>query len=206
MNYSKQAPKNIIDKTILALKANGITAEFVETADVAKAKVLSLIPKGAEVMTMTSITLEQTGIKDAINSSGKYNLVKNQLSAMDREKDSLKMQKIGAAPEWAIGSVHAVTKNGEVLVASNTGSQLPAYVYGSSHVVWVVGAQKIVKDIADGLKRIKEYIVPRESIRARKAYGLADTYHTNISKLLIVNKELNPERIKIIFVNQVLGF
>ena len=206
MDYSKQAPKEIIDKTIIALKANGITAEVVETPQEAKAKVLSLIPKDAEVMTMTSITLEQTGIADAINNSGNYNLVKDELSVLDRAKDSLKMQKIGAAPEWAIGSAHAVTENGEVLIASNTGSQLPAYAYGATHLIWIIGTQKIVKDIADGMKRIQEYIVPKETLRARKAYGLPDTYNTNISKLLIVNKELNPDRIKIIFVNQIVGF
>lgn len=206
MNYSKQAPKDIIDKTIIALKANGISAELVETADAAKEKALSILPKGAEVMSMTSITLEQTGIADAINNSGEYNSVKNQLAKMDRKTQGKEMQKIGAAPVWTVGSVHAVTEDGKVMVASNTGSQLPAYAYGSSHVIWVVGTQKIVKDIEDGMNRIKEYIVPKESERSRKAYGLPDYYNTNISKLLIFNKELNPERLKIVFVNQVLGF
>ena len=154
---------------------------------------------------MTSITLEQAGIADAINNSGDYKSVRNELTKMDRKTQGEEMQKLGAAPVWSIGSVHAVTEDGQVMVASNTGSQLPAYAYGSPHVIWVVGTQKIVKDIEDGMKRIKEYIVPKETVRARKAYNLPD-FNTFPSKILIVNREINPERIKIIFVNQVLGF
>ncbi len=205
MDFATQATKNIIDKTIIALNKNGINTELVQSPADAKEKVLSLLPQNAEVMNQTSITLEQLGIPEEINDSGNYNSVRNQLNTLDRKTDGLKMQKLGAAPEWTIGSVHAVTENGEVLIASNTGSQLPSYAYASPHVIWVVGTQKIVRDIADGMKRIQEYIVPKESVRARTAYHLPD-FNTNVSKLLIVNKEINPQRITLIFVNQVLGF
>lgn len=205
MDYSKQASKSLIDKTIIALNANGINAEVVDSPAEARRKVLSLIPKDAEVMTQTSITLEQIGLAEELNNSKDYVSVRDQLNSLDRKTDSLKMQKLGAAPEWTIGSVHAVTQNGEVLIASNTGSQLPSYAYGSAHIIWVVGTQKIVRDVAEGMKRIHEYIVPKESVRARGAYHLPD-FNTNVSKLLIVNKEINPQRIHLIFVNQVVGF
>src|SRR5581483_9685420 len=106
----------------------------------------------------------------------------------------------GAAPEWSLGSVHAVTEDGKVIIASNTGSQLPAYAYGSSHVIWVVGAQKIVTGLDDGMRRLREYILPKESVRLRKAYNLPDTAQSNISKLLIVNKEIAAGRITVILV------
>ena len=121
---------------------------------------------------------------------------------MDRGKEGTEMQKIGAAPEWAIGSVHAITEDGHVLVASNTGSQLPAYVYGAGHVVWVVGAQKIVKDTTEGIQRIYEYCFPLENERLMKAYGVP----SGVSKLLIINKEKIPERLTAIFVKEKLGF
>jgi hypothetical protein len=206
MDYSQLSPKETIEKVIAALAENGMTAELVETGEDAKEKVLAMIPEKAEVMTMTSVTLTEAGIEEEINTSGKYDSVKQNLNEMNRETDSREMQKIGAAPEWAIGSVHAVTENGHVLVASNTGSQLPAYVYGADHVIWVVSTQKIVKDLEDGMNRISEYILPQESARARKAYGLPEDWHSNISKLLIVNKEVKPGRIHIIFVNEELGF
>lgn len=206
MDFSKLATNDQITSSIAALKTNGITAELVENSAQAKAKVLELIPKGAEVMTMTSITLEETGIAEELNESGDYDSVKKKLSGMDREQDGLKMQEIGAAPEWSVGSVHAVTEDGVVVIASNTGSQLPAYAYGSKNVVWVVSTKKIVKDLEQGMQRIKEHIVPLETERARKAYGLPETFHTFPSKILIVNREVNPGRIHLIFVNESLGF
>jgi len=206
MTYTQLASKETVEKVIQNLKENGISGELVETKADAKTKVLSMIPKGSEVMTMTSVTLTQSGIEEEINTSGKYTSVKQKLQKMNRETDSREMQKIGAAPEWAIGSVHAITENGHILIASNTGSQLPAYVYGAEHVIWVVSTKKIVKDLEDGMNRISEYILPLESARARKAYGLPEDWHSNISKLLIVNKEVKSGRIHIILVNEDLGF
>jgi len=206
MTYTQLASKETVEKIIKNLEENGMSGELVETKADAKTKVLSMIPKGSEVMTMTSVTLTQSGIEEEINTSGKYTSVKQKLQKMNRETDSREMQKIGAAPEWAIGSVHAITENGHVLIASNTGSQLPAYVYGAEHVIWVVSTKKIVKDLEDGMNRISEYILPLESARARKAYGLPEDWHSNISKLLIVNKEVKSGRIHIILVNEDLGF
>lgn len=206
MNWNTVANDEIIEKTKKALEANGVSVIVVETKEQAKEKALSLLPEKSDVMTMTSITLDETGIESSINESGNYNSVKNKLASLSRETDQREMQQIGAAPEWVIGSVHAVTENGQVVIASNTGSQLPAYVYGSDHVVWVVGAQKLVKNLDDAFTRIQEYILPIETKRARKAYGLPEEWHSNVSKLVILNKEVNPQRITMILVKESLGF
>lgn len=205
MKYTHPVSEEVVNKTIEALTKNGISAELVQTAEESKNKVLSLIPEGAEVMTMTSITLEETGIAKELNSSSKYKSVRNKLASMNRDTEHREMQKLGAAPEWVVGSVHAVTEEGEAVVTSGTGSQLPAYLYGASHVLWVVGTQKIVKNVAEAMNRIKEHLIPLESVRARKAYGLPDTWNTNPSKTVVINQEA-PDRIHIIFVNQKLGF
>ena len=200
--WNKLASKETVNKTIKSLKENGIEAKLVETSEDAKKEILFLIPEGAEVMTMTSVTLDTIDIPKELNGSGKYDSVKNKLNSMDRATQGLEMQKLGAAPEYAVGSIHAVTEDGHVLIASNSGSQIPAYVYGSTHVIWVVGAQKIVKNIDEGIKRIYEYCLPLENERAQKAYGV----HSGVSKLLIINKEKVPGRITMIIVNEVLGF
>ncbi|OGE30983.1 hypothetical protein A2631_04860 [Candidatus Daviesbacteria bacterium RIFCSPHIGHO2_01_FULL_44_29] len=200
-NWKTLATQESLDKTIAALKDHGITTVVVENAAEAKEKVFSLVPKGAEVMTMTSVTLETIGITNEINHSDKYSLARTKL--MDPEVDTSEKQKLGAAPDFCLGSVHAVTEDGRVLVASNTGSQLPAYAYGSPHVVWVVGTQKIVKDVNAAMKRLEEYTLPLESERARKAYGVEGSA---INKLLIINKEINPSRITLIFVKENLGY
>lgn len=193
----------VLQKTVKALVENGFDAQVVKTSEEAKKKVLELIPKSSEVMTMTSVTLDAIGLSALINESGEYDAVMPKLMAMDREKDSNKMQKLGAAPEWSIGSVHAVTEDGKIVVASNTGSQIPGYVYGSSHVIWVVGAQKIVKDLGAAFERINDYTLPLEAQRANKAYGVPGSY---VSKMLIINQEIVPGRIKLILVKEKLGF
>src|SRR3982750_1538721 len=146
MNFNTLASDETRNKTVEALQANGVNAIVVETGEEAKKKALELLPKGAEVMTMTSITLETIGVTQVINESGEYDSVKNKLNKLDRATQSRETQKLGSAPEWTIGSVHAVTEDGKVVVASNTGSQLAAYTYGSDHVIWIIGAQKIVKN------------------------------------------------------------
>jgi len=190
-------------KTAEALRSNGFQAKIVDTGEQAKQAVLDLIPKGAEVMTMTSVTLDTLGLNEHLNESGDYDSVKTKLKTMSRDTQHRQMQQLGAAPEWGVGSVHAFTEEGHVVIASNTGSQLPGYVYGAEHVVWVVGAQKLVKDTAAGLQRIYDYVLPLESERARKAYGVAGS---NVSKLLIYNNEVNPQRVTIILVKESLGY
>lgn len=201
--WNQLASRESVDKAIEVLKENGIDAEFVENGEQAKKRVLEIIPAGAEVMNMTSVTLETIGIPKELNESGKYTSVRNKLNKMNRETQGSEMQKMGAAPEWTIGSVHAVTEDGHVLIASNTGSQLGAYAYGALNIIWVVGAQKIVKNIDEGIKRIYEHSLPLESERAKKAYGVPGS---SVNKILIVNKEVQPDRITLILVNEVLGF
>jgi len=201
--WDRLADKETIEKTIKALEENGMHAVFVKNKEEATKKILELIPEKSEVFTMTSMTLEALGILPALNESVKYHSVRKQLSSMDRAKHKGEIRKLGAAPAYAIGSVHAVTQDGKVIIASNTGSQLPAYAYGAGKVIWVVGAQKLVKNLDEGMKRLYEHTLPLESERARKAYGVPGSF---ISKMLIVNKEVQKDRITLIIINKVLGF
>ncbi len=201
--YDTIPTEDVLEMTAEALKKNGMNVIVLQNAAEAKKKILEMIPKGAEVMTMTSVTADALGITNEINESGNYDSVRNKLMKMDRDKQKVEMKRIGSAPEWAIGSVHAVTQDGHVLVASNTGSQLPAYAYGSKRVIWVVGAQKIAKNFEDGLKRVYDYTLPLESERARKAYGVPGSA---VNKLLVVNNEIDPERITIMIIKEKLGF
>lgn len=201
-DFSELATEQSITKTIEALAKNGLSTIVLGSGDEAKKKVLEMIPKGAEVMNMSSQTVDGIGLAREINELGKYKSVRGMFSTMDRKTQGSEMQKLGAAPEWAIGSVHAVTEDGKVIVASATGSQLPSYAYGSSHVIWIVGSQKIVKDLDQGMKRIYEYVFPLENERAKKAYGVG----SGVNKVLILNKEVSPGRITMIIVKERLGF
>lgn len=187
-----------------SLEEHGLTVFVTETGKEAKEKALSLIPKNAEIMTSASTTLEQLDILPTINDSGDYDSIKARLLKMDRNTQGSEMQKLGAAPEYVIGSVHAVTEDGKVVVASGTGSQLPSYSYGAQHVIWMVSTKKIVKNLDEALDRLYTHVLPQEDARIKKIYGPEHSSHVN--KLFILNNEGNKERITLIFVKEDLGF
>lgn len=192
-----------IGRAAQALEANNFTVHVVPDGAAAKAKLMELLPAGVEVMDMTSMTLATISAADAIGKSGAVTSVRRQLEGMDSQTQPREKKQLGAAPAWVVGSVHAVTEDGHVLVASNSGSQLPAYAFGADHVIWIVGGQKIVPNTDAGIRRIYEHALPLESERARKAYGVPGSA---VNKLLIVNREIQAGRITIIVVKEQLGF
>jgi len=201
--YDNPKSTEEVNKTITSLASNNIQAFLAKDKEDAKNKVLELIPKEASVMTMTSVTLDELGIAKEINDSGSFNSVRTKLATMDAKTEANEMKAMGATPEYTVGSVQAVTMDGKVIVASATGSQLPAYVYGANHVIWVVGTQKIVENLDESMERIYDYVLPLESERARKAYGVPGSL---VAKLLVINKETTPGRITIVFVPENIGY
>jgi len=201
--FDQLADEASIEQTIAALAVNQITAEVVDTAAEARTKFFELLPEGASVMDMTSETLRQAGIAEDLHTSGKYKVVKDELKTLDREKDNRRMKELGAAPEWAVGSTHAITEDGHLVWASQTGSQLPAYAYGADHIILVASTKKIVANIEEGMQRLREYSLPLEAARAKIAYGAAGSA---INRILIINAELTPGRIHLILVKEDLGF
>ncbi len=198
--YAALASDPQIDRTLKALEAHGIHALLAQNGAEAKQFVFENIPDGAEVFTATSRTLDTLGIPEEINQ--RYDSVRFKLASMDSKTQMREMVKLGATPEYMVGSIHAVTEDGTVVIASNTGSQLAGYVASAAHVVWVVGVQKIVPNLDEAIKRIYEYTFPLEDERALQAYGM----NSNVSKLLIVHKEVMPGRTTMILVKENLGF
>jgi hypothetical protein len=200
--FAELANDEQIERTVRALKANKIEAIIARNGEEAKRIFFELVPEGAEVFLGASVTLERLGIKDQIDKSGKYEALRSKMFAMDRATQGREIRKLGGAPDYAAGSVHAVTESGQVIIASNTGSQLGPYASGAGKVIWVVGAQKLVKDVDEGMRRLEEYTVPLEDEHMQQLYNI----HTNLSKVLIVNKEIRPGRITMIIVKEELGF
>jgi hypothetical protein len=191
-----------VKRATASLEAHGMTVLRARNAATAKRIVLDLIPDGAEVHQGASQTLEQTGITAELEKSGRYELLRPRIWSMDRQTQADDIRRLSAAPDVMLGSVHAVTETGSLLTASMGGSQLGPYASGAGRVILVVGTQKIVADLAEGLRRIDEYAFPLEDARAQAAYGI----HSAVNKVLIVNGEIIPGRITVVFVDEVLGF
>jgi L-lactate utilization protein LutC len=200
--FAKLAVNERIERTSKALEANGIQTLVAEDRAEAKRLFFELIPEGSEVFLGASVTLEQLGIAADVDQSGRFDAVRPKMYAMNRETQGREIRKLISAPDFAAGSVHAVTEDGHVLIASATGSQLGPYASGAGKVIWVVGAQKIVKDLNDGLRRLNEHVVPLEDAHMQELYKVG----TSVNQMLIVNRAFRPDRITMIIVKEELGF
>ncbi len=193
-----------IARAAAALKSRGVDVFVVRDRAAALEKLLELIPAGSEVYTMSSVTLDETGIDREIDGSGRFASVRKSVTSIEDKEKRNAARRSGSACEFATGSVHAITESGELVIVSQTGSQIAPYAYTAAHVVWVAGAQKIVRDLDSAFARIREYVVPLEDARMKKVYGPAAG--TGINKILIFEKEAVPGRAKLILVREKLGF
>ena len=199
--HTELAPHETTLATAENLRANGFTVQVVASGAEAKDLVLSLVPAGSEVFTSTSVTLDQTGIAEVLNGENYVSLRNRLYSLMGDPSKKKEMKQVVAGADFVVASVHAVTADGKLLIASASGSQLPLAAYGADQVIFVVGTHKIVADIEAGLHRIDNHSVPLEDKRALAAYGI----NTVFAKLLLFNKEA-PGRVTVILVEEALGY
>jgi hypothetical protein len=200
--FSLPASRGQIRAVVGTLERHGISCTLVDSAEEARGAVRSVLPVGAEVYNNTSRTLEVTGVAEDIERSGQYQPLRPRLYQMDREMQAREMRQLSASPDWVVGSVHALTEDGSLIIASASGSQLGPIASGAGHVILIVGAQKIVPDFDTGLRRIYEYCFPLEDRRARQAYGVS----SGVNTVLVINNTIAPGRITVILVNEPLGF
>ncbi|MDB5244685.1 MAG: lactate utilization protein [Parcubacteria group bacterium] len=199
------ATTDVTTRAVAALSMNGFLPEVVATGADAFARIKELIPAGVSVMNGASETLKQIGYIEYLT-SGAHQWV-NPKDAILKEEDKEKqdaLRKQSVVSDWYLGSAHAVTESGELMFASNSGSQLPHLVYTSPNIVLVVSTQKIVPNIAAGFERIDAHIVPLEDVRMMEAYKI----HTTHAKTVILHEE-NPmmgRKVHVIFVKEKLGF
>jgi L-lactate utilization protein LutC len=154
------------------------------------------------VFTGASETLRLSGIDEDINNSGRYESVKARGLTMDRATQLAEIWRLLASPDVIVGSVHAVTETGSLVVASASGSQLPGYAGAAARVIWVVGAQKVVPDLSTALRRVENHCLPLEDERAMKVYGQPSA----LNRILILNAEPHPGRGTVLLLREAIGF
>ncbi|HEX6351100.1 MAG TPA: LUD domain-containing protein [Candidatus Dormibacteraeota bacterium] len=192
----------MLSATVVALEEHGFSVEVVDDLDAARQAVLARIPEGSSVMTNTSVTLAEAGIADAINDgAGRWESARNKMFALDFATQGQEMKAISGQPDYALGSVHAVTRDGTLVIASASGSQLASYAWGGANVIFVVGTQKLVPTLEAAHRRIYQHSLPLEDTRAQAAYG----QHSQVGKILEIHQEL-PGRIHIVLIRQQVGY
>jgi acyl-CoA hydrolase len=187
--------------TVTALEEHGFSVEVVDDLDAAREAVLARIPHGSSVMTNTSVTLQEAGITDAVNDSGHYDSARARMAGLDFATQLPEMKAIGGQPDYALGSVHAITRDGVLVIASASGSQLASYAWGAANVIFVAGAQKLVPTLEAARDRIYSHSLVLEDGRAVAVYG----QHSYVGKILEIHAEL-PGRVHTVLVRQPAGF
>ena len=200
--FARLASEGQIERAAKSLEANGIHTLIAQNGEAARQMFFDLLPQGSEIFLGASVTLQTLGIQGEIDKSGHYDALRPRMFAMDRATQGREIRKLGGSPDFAAGSVHAITEDGHILIASKTGSQLGPYASGAGKVIWVAGAQKIVKDVNEGLRRIEEYCYPLEQEHSQQLYKM----DSGVNKVLIFNREFRPGRVTLIIVKEKLGF
>ena len=202
--FAGAADDATIAATAAGLRAKGYAVHVVDTGDEARDLILGLLPEGAEVGQGASTTLEEIGVTHEIEESGRFDAVRKRTRSMDRSTpEGLRaMRKLGVAPDWYVNSAHAVTLDGTIVVASNTGSQLGPLAFGAGEVIFAIGSQKLVPDLETAMRRIEEHTLLLEHARMQGLYGT----DSEIKKLLIIHKEFRPSRFTVVLIKEPVGF
>lgn len=205
MNYNTLASEVSIARVITGLKERNVEGIFVKTKAEALEKIKSFIPQGVSVMNGASKTLEEVGFVEYLKNGmhGWNNLHEGILAEKDLVKQSF-LRKQATLSDYYLGSVNAIAETGELVIASNSGSQMPHIVFTSPNIIFVAGAQKIVPTREDAFRRVEEYVLPLEDKHMKDiGYG-----GSRISKMILFNYE-NPfmkRKVRLILVNEVLGY
>ncbi|MEU2230157.1 LUD domain-containing protein [Streptomyces vietnamensis] len=191
-----------LERVAAALRANGFAAEVLDDAAEARTRVKELIPEGSSVLTGASETLRLSGIDEDINDSGQYDAVRPRILSIDRATGADEIRSLAACPDFVVNSVAAVTETGALVLASGSGSQLPANAGGAARAVWIVGAQKVVPDLGTALRRIEEHVLPLENARCQTVYGMDSA----VNRLLVLNAEPHPGRGTVLLLREAVGY
>ena len=192
----------VIQRTVQALSARNMPAVVAETGEHALELLKNMVPEGAEVFNSTSETLDSIGYSDYLHNNPRYRNLHDEVAAETDPAKQRDMRRMATVSEYIIGSVQAIAETGEIVVASGSGSQLGAFVYGAKYVILVAGAQKICPTLADAIDRVRGYTVDKHDDWLQ-AQGRNPR---PMGKLAIMENEVAEGRVRVILIKQTLGW
>ena len=203
MEWDALADTDTVAATMEALTARGFNATYVDTAQEAVKRLLEMMPAGAKVHHKFSTTLIQMGFVKLLEETDRYDYWAKRIRGESDNERRLELRRQAASSvDYLLGSVNAIARTGEVVVAEASGSGIAGYVYTARRVIWVASAMKIVPTLEDAVRRVRDHALPRENQRVVDSGG-AGSY---IGKMAIFEREPSPGRISVVLVGERLGF
>jgi L-lactate utilization protein LutC len=199
--YTTAATEETLQNVAKAIGERNMTPIVVDTPADARRVVLEMIPDGAEVHSGKSKTLEDAGIFNEFQDSGRYDFLRTRMFAMDRATQGREIRKLVSAPDYMVNSAQAITEDGVIVVASASASQIGPLASGAGKVIYVIGSQKVVPDVAAAYERILEHVLPYEDARVVEAMGI----HSFLARVLLVEREWQADRTTVVLVREPVG-
>jgi hypothetical protein len=195
--------RKVVDSTAEAIRGRGMNVQIVNTKQEAMDAVKSLIPSGGEIAKGSSTTLEEIGFFDYINSEECtwVDLYREAWSEEDGDKRHYMLTKANSS-DYFVGSVNAVSQNGELVAVGGSGAGISSYPFSAKHLILAVGTHKITKDLEEGMRRVREHFFPMENKRIKHKYGLSH----KAGKWVIIENEVRKDRTTVILIHEKVGF
>jgi L-lactate utilization protein LutB len=201
--WNRMPSEDIVVQTVQQIEKRGITVIRTETSETALATIKKLIPSGTSVMNGSSTTLIEIGYEHLLQ-SGTMDWINlhDMITSEDNSerRDGLRRRSVTA--DYFLSGINAIAQTGELVSCDRTGSRVGAWPYAAGHLILVSGINKIVPTLSDALQRVREYALPLEDTRARKAYGVG----SRIGKCVILANEEVKGRIFLILIDENLGY
>lgn len=197
-----------MEKLLKQLEKCGYEAKFFDTAEELKDYVATIMPKGSVAGFGGSMTIEEIGLKPYLKDKG-YNLL---IPDETHTREELLPKEHFA--DFYFLSANALTEKGEIINLDGTGNRIGASAFGPKNVVYIVGKNKIVKDLAEGIDRVKNVASPKNAKRLNKKTPCAvtgkcencDSPDRICKAWLITERALNKKKTYIFIVNEELGY
>ncbi len=213
MDQNKQIfYRNQAQSIIKKLKLRKMDGYYCDTMEQAKAQVLELLgsePK--EVGYGGSMTIDNSDLKEQITAHGHHLIVREQYDKTPEAQKELKSRQVNA--DAFLMSTNAITLNGELINIDGRGNRVSFMIYGPEEVIIIAGMNKVVTDVEDGIRRVRNFATPANTVRlgcdtpCAKTGVCADCLPNSICCQVVVTRvSMIPGRIKVILVGEELGY
>ena len=207
----KAANEAKFETIIKKLEARNITGHYAENSEDAVKIALELTPEGSFVSFGGSMTITETGIRRALK-EGNYR-VTDPWDCKD-PVEGLRMKRESLLSDVFFMSTNAITLDGELINVDGNGNRVAGLIFGPNKVIIVTGANKIVRDEAEGRARVKTMASPPNNVRLNNETPCAITGRcvdclspkTICNHTVITRRSFTPGRIHVILVNEDLGY
>lgn len=199
------------EKMVKALNARNMEAYYVESKEDALKKALELIPEGSKVAWGGSMSIEEIGLKQAI-CEGNYNELNRDLAKTPEEKRAIELATYDV--DYFLTSANAISEDGVIVNIDGNSNRVSAIAYGPKHVLMIIGMNKVVKDAENAVSRARNEAAPINAQRfnidtpCKKTGACFDCLSPSCicCQFLTTRRSMHAGRIKVILVNETLGF